>query len=122
MTERLDRIEAGLATLSNTIDVLISEFIRPSAQQAQLNYERLDRLEAVLEGTVDSQSANEQQIASNAEAISVLTEQAIEGDNRFNILIQEMRADRRASQQAIQALLVAMANINGRLEDLEQAG
>lgn len=122
MTERLDRIEEGLETLSNTIDVLISEFMRPSAQQAQANYERLDRLEAVLERTVDGQSANEQQIARNAEAVSVLTEQAIESDNRFNILIQEMRADRRASQQATQALLLAMANINGRVEDLEQAG
>ncbi|MBE9060981.1 hypothetical protein [cf. Phormidesmis sp. LEGE 11477] len=121
MTDRLDRIEEGLETLSNTINLLIIEFIQPSAQQARANYERLDRLEAALERTVDGQSVNEQQIARNAEAFSVLTERAIESDDRFNILIQEMRADRRASQQATQALLLAMANINGRVEDLEQA-
>lgn len=121
MTERLDRIEQGLEQVNDALNVLISEFIRPNAQQTRANYERLERIEADLETT-------EQQTASNAETatrLEVLIEanatRAAENGDRFNVLIQEMRADRRASQQAFQSLLVQLANINSRVQDLEQA-
>ena len=135
MTERLDRIESSIEQLNTTLNVIASEFIRPIAQQARQNHERLeaiderlDRIAASLEATAQQSTATEQQCAKNAEAISELTAQSVQSDTRFNILIQEMRSDRRASQQATQALLLAMANVNSdvavlgdRVDQLEQA-
>ena len=42
----------------------------------------------------------------NAEASAELKVSAAESDTRFNLLISEMRADRRATRQAFQALLL----------------
>jgi chromosome segregation ATPase len=100
MTERLDRIEAQLATNTANITDLIT-LSRNVLQAAQLNAEAITELRA------------------NA---SELRARASETDDRFNILISEMRADRRATRQAFQALLLQLAEVNGRVNDLEQAG
>lgn len=40
-------------------------------------------------------------------------------EKRFNILIQEMRADRRTNQRAFQALLLQLTDVSDRVDDLE---
>lgn len=129
MTERLDRIEESIAQLNATLNIIADEFIRPIAQQSRANFERLERIEAVLERTAQraaantaQSAANEEQIAANVEALALLAVRAAETDARFNVLVGEMRADRPASQQAFQALLLQLAGINSRVEDLEQTG
>jgi chromosome segregation ATPase len=135
MTERLDRIEQSIERLSTALDVIVTEFIRPSAQQTAANYERLNRVDetlrqtnATLDRVAQQQERNTADIDALLGAISTtdvevrsLSVRAAETDTRFNILIQEMRADRRASQQAFQALLLQLASLNGRVDELEQA-
>ena len=134
---RLDRLEAVVEQLSSTIDVLVSEFIRPATQQAFANYERLDRLESALE-TLVAQSlinaeqieANQQQIASNSESITRLeakvddiaeavaeqSQQIAEQSQQIQVLIDEGRADRQTQREALAAIL----SIGSRVETLEQ--
>lgn len=68
---------AAIAQLTTTaeqtnqaINLLVSEFIRPNAQQARDNYERLERVEGYMVSIAEQQQANAQQIAQNAEAIT----------------------------------------------------
>ena len=116
--ERLIRIEAQLEAitqvmglvgdrhqqLSNAVDVLVTQFIRPSAQQASSNFERLERIEAVLAAIADQFLANEKQIAKNTEAITKLETKVdriastVKGQSQqIQVLIEENRADRLAA-------------------------
>lgn len=67
----------GIAGLNNAVNILVSEFIRPNAQQHQQSLERLERVEGIveaiaqrLEETITQQQANARQIAQNAEGIT----------------------------------------------------
>ncbi len=177
MTERLDRLEQGMETLTNTLNLLVTEFIRPSAQQAAANHERLERIEAILERIAEGQSANEQQIGGNAEGFTEArrliqgnaegltearrliqgnaeglaetreliqgnaeglaetrelvqrnAERSAENSTLFENMLNDARADRienrrrfDAAQQVIQAMLIQISSLNGRVEDLEEA-
>lgn len=88
--ERLDKIEEALAQLSQSMNFLVTEFIRPSAQQARSNYERLERLEIALETlvaqtTVNAEhvDANQQQIAANSEQVGALGDRIEQFDGRL---------------------------------------
>ena len=70
-------VERSNEQLNQAINVLVSDFIRPSTQQHLQSMERLERLEGIVEPiaqqqqeNVDQIAANAQQIASNAEAIT----------------------------------------------------
>lgn len=89
--------------------------------------ERLERIEAQQEANTANiadlitLSSNVLQAAQlNAEANAELKTRASESDDRFNILVAEMRADRRAAQQAFQAMLLQLAEINERVDGLEE--
>jgi len=132
--ERLERLETLIGGLTNTIDFLVTEFIRPATQQAFANYERLERLEAALDTLTAQTLVNSEQIASNIESIArletkvdnladtvadqsnqikmVLDDQS----NQIQILIQEGRADRQAQREALASI---MNNAN-RINILEQ--
>ncbi|MEM6451508.1 MAG: hypothetical protein AAF703_14475 [Cyanobacteria bacterium P01_D01_bin.105] len=135
--ERFEQTEASLARLSSAVDVLVSEFIRPSTQQAIANYQRLERIEAALETSVQcwdrleglveanilQSRANEQQIAANAEGIAEnklvianLGEGISEQSQQIQVLIKEGRADRQAQREALAAI---MSNAN-RIEAIER--
>lgn len=113
MTERLDRIESLLLGL---------------AEQQSAHDERLTRIETILENTVQAQAANTDQIGRNAEANTANAEAVEQNEQRFSTLLEDSRADRAenrrrfdAAQQVIQALLMQVTNLNGRVEDLEGA-
>ncbi len=116
--------------LSAAVDVLVSQFILPNAQQAFANYERIERLESALE-TLVAQSlvnaeqieANQHQIAGNTESITRLeakvddiAETVFEQSQQIQVLIDEGRADRQAQREAIAAIL----SIGSRVDVLEQ--
>ena len=69
-TQAITRLATTAEQTNQAINVLVSEFIRPSAQQARDNYERLERVEGYMVSIAEQQQANAQQIASNAEAIT----------------------------------------------------
>ena len=113
MTERLDRIESILLA---------------AVEQGQHTDARLDRITLIVEENAVQQRQNTTDIDNLLGAISTtdvevrrLSEAVAANEQRFNILISEMRSDRRASQQSFQALLLSLAGINGRVDDLEQA-
>ena len=60
----------AIAALNQAVNVLVSEFIRPNAQQHLQSLERLERIENIIEAMATQQQANTQQIAANAEAIT----------------------------------------------------
>lgn len=141
MTERLDRIETlllGLAERQSAYDERLTrvEGILESTARAQAAStdqmgqcdERLTRVETILENTVRAQAANTDQIGRNAEANTANAEAVEQNEQRFSTLLEDSRADRAenrrrfdAAQQVIQALLMQVANLNGRVEDLEGA-
>ena len=117
MTERLDRIEGAIEQLNSTINVLVTEFIRPNAQQARANFERLERIESTLDraaaqtvANAEQLSTNEQQIANNAEAIAG-TRQLVQAnaeaiatnEQRFEVMRGDVNADRQQWQAAADA-------------------
>ena len=143
--ERLDRLELvaeassqTIERLSNTIDVLVTEFIRPATQQAFANFERLERIESALEAIVEQSLVNEQQIASNAEAMNRLQSTTSESlDNlsarvseqsqQIQILIEEnradrqtIRADRESNERLFSEALAAIVANGSRISVIEQ--
>jgi Mg/Co/Ni transporter MgtE len=131
----------GIAQLSNAVDVLVSQFIRPNAQQALANYERIERIEGVAERNVEAiaslassseanrqaiasltalSEANQQQIAANAEAnaqsqgrLTRIEDITAENGRQIDILIAEGRVDRQNTRDAI-ASLTASSEANQR--------
>ena len=114
----------NIAALTSAVDMLVSQFIRPAAQQANGNRETLDevvellsrhaeglltleqRLESLSElvaRTAQQQQANAQQIAQNAEAITQFdtrleeTRQLV-ADNGSRIAQLTVKQDRNANQ------------------------
>ena len=135
--ERLERLERiveanGLATqqLSESLNFLVTEFIRPATQQAYANYERLERLESALETLVGQSlvnaeqiasntaqiEANQRQIASNTESITRLEATVNDQSQQIQVLIEEGRADRQTQREALAAIL----SVSGRVDVLEQ--
>ena len=128
--EAIAQLTETVQQLSSAVDVLVTQFIRPNAQQAFANYERLERLESALE-TLVAQSlvnaeqieANQRQIASNTESITRLeakvddiAETVSEQSQQIQVLIDEGRADRQAQREALAAIL----SISSRVNVLEQ--
>jgi hypothetical protein len=122
----------GIAQLSNAVDVLVSQFIRPNAQQALANYERIERIEGVVEDSADAiasltalSEANQQQIAANAESnaqsqgrLIRIEDLITENGRQVDILIAEGRADRQNARELLAAIIA-----NGRrIDRLEQQG
>lgn len=67
----------AIAGLNNAVNYLVTEFIRPNAQQHQQSLARLERVEGIvesiaqrLEETITQQQANAVQIAQNAEGVT----------------------------------------------------
>ncbi|MEM6453285.1 MAG: hypothetical protein AAF703_23575 [Cyanobacteria bacterium P01_D01_bin.105] len=148
MSERLDRIEQHqeanaqaiaqlsevLGQLSNAVDALVTQFIRPNTQQAFSNFERLERIEAALEANIQQCAVNEQQIAANTDAISRLertqsenarliarnAEAISEQSQQIQILIEENRADRQSSERRFSEALAGIVANGRRLDRLEQ--
>jgi hypothetical protein len=114
--ERLERLEGIVERLSSTIDVLVTEFIRPATQQAYANYERLERLESALETLVGQSLVNAEQIASNTESITRLEATVNDQSQQIQVLIEEGRADRQTQREALAAIL----SVSGRVDVLEQ--
>ena len=135
--ERLSRLEGIVGantsanqSLSESLNFLVSEFIRPATQQAFANFERLERIESALENLVaqslvnsEQIEANQQQIASNTESITRLeikvdriADTVSEQSQQIQILIDEGRVDRQAQREALAAII---SNGN-RINALEQ--
>ncbi len=114
MTDRLDRIEQSIESSNTAVNMILTEFIRPLAQQSVVNQNALDGLI---------------QMRADAEI------ERIEQNQRIENLLDEARADRQqatadreenrrrfdAQQQISQAMLVELARVNSRLEILERA-
>lgn len=80
----------SITALSDAVGVLVSQFIRPNAQQSVANQERLDQLTGFVLGNAEAITAlselfetNQQQIAANTAAIAALTERLAAFDNRL---------------------------------------
>ena len=121
--ERLERLETLIGGLTNTIDFLVTEFIRPATQQAFANYERLERLEAALDTLTAQTLVNSEQIASNIESIARLetkvdnlADTVADQSNQIQVLINEGRADRQNQREALAGII---SNAN-RISLLEQ--
>lgn len=139
--ERLERLETLVEGLSNTVAMLVTEFIRPSAQQAFANFERLERIESALENLVaqslvnsEQIEANQQQIARNSESITRLetkvdriADTVSEQSQQIQILIEDnradrqtVRADREANERRFSEALAAIVSNGNRINALEQ--
>jgi hypothetical protein len=128
--------QAAIAQINNSINFLITEFLRPTALQTQANAEAIASLTADLritrqvvddlaaESLVDGRrsannSANiENLLAESREDRRQSDERFDESTRRFDAQIAEIRAQ----GEQIRALLSALATTNGRVDDLEQAG
>ena len=128
MTDRLDRIENLLETAAITLNVTTERLDQVTERLDQVT-ERLDQVaEQQRKNTTDIDnllgaiSTTDVEVRSLSQGMRSLSQAVAANEQRFNILIQEMRADRRATQQAFQSLLLQLANVNGRVDDLEAAG
>lgn len=74
---------SNIDRLTSAVDILVSQFIRPNAQQAFSNFERLGRIEGVLEAIATQQQANTQKIAVNADMFTAIGESIEAFDQRL---------------------------------------
>ncbi|MEM6449749.1 MAG: hypothetical protein AAF703_05475 [Cyanobacteria bacterium P01_D01_bin.105] len=100
----------AITGLNTAINFLVTEFIRPNAQQHQQSLERLERIESIveaiaqrLEATVTQQQANARQIAQNVEEITqyrqLLEEtRQLVAQNASNIAQSNARHDQEMAQ------------------------
>ena len=135
--ERLSRLEeiveantSANQTLSESLNFLVSEFIRPATQQAFANFERLERIESALENLVAQSLVNSEQIEANQQQIAINTKSITRLENKVDriadtvseqsqqiqIIIEEGRANRQAQREALAAII---SNGN-RINALEQ--
>lgn len=78
----------AIADLNQAVNFLVTEALRPAVQQSSANYERIERLEAVVE-------AGQQQLASNTQAITALIQLAEGNQQRLDVFdsrLEETRA------------------------------
>lgn len=80
----------SITALSDAVGVLVSQFIRPNAQQSVANQDQLEQLTGFVLGNAEAIAAlselfetNQQQIAANTAAISALTERLAAFDNKL---------------------------------------
>ncbi|MFK8185351.1 MAG: hypothetical protein AB8B99_18405 [Phormidesmis sp.] len=71
----------AISQISQALDAIVTQFIRPNTQQAFANYERLERIETVLENSAETigqleaiQAENAQQVAQNTQATKALAQ------------------------------------------------
>jgi cell division septum initiation protein DivIVA len=150
MTERLDRIEQGLADLNSAMNMMLTEFIRPLVQQSQVNQQ-------ALAGLIEMTATAEVERGEQNQRIEILLNDAIadrqRSDQRFEQMTTQADADRtenarrfdeitaqadasraewranfNAQQEVIQTLLLEIRSSNGeisqlsnRVNNLEQA-
>lgn len=131
--------------MRNTIGLLITEFIRPMAQQSRLNQQLVESNARAIEANTHNIAATNTGINELKESVELLTKSTDDAANealtleriangnvqRFDILLAEAREDRKrldaalgelaAQRESMQALLSALANTNGRVDSLEQA-
>lgn len=125
MTDRLDRIEALLEATITHVATTDSRLVRVSVGLETMT-ERLDSITGIIQEAATQQRQNTIDIDNLLGAISTtdvevrrLGQAVAANEERFNVLIAEMRSDRRASQQSFQALLLSLASVSGRVDDLE---
>ena len=146
--ERLGRLErivevntSANRELRESLNFLVTEFIRPASQQAFANFERLERIESALENLVAQSlvnseqieanqqqiAVNQQQIARNAEAITRLETKVdsiastvSEQSQQIQVLIEENRADRKATEKRFSEALAGIIANGNRVSALEQ--
>lgn len=135
--ERLDRLERiveanalAIQQANESMNFLVTEFIRPSLQQAFANFERLERIEIAIEANTlqirevkELAEINQRQIAANTENITRLetkVDEVIETvrsqSQQIQILIEDNRADRQAQREALAAII----SVDRRVGVLEQ--
>ena len=80
----------SITALSDAVGILVSQFIRPNAQQSVANREQLDRLTGFVLGNAEAIAAfselfetNQQQIAANTMAIASLIERLAAFDSKL---------------------------------------
>jgi len=135
--------QAAIAQLHKAMNFLVTDLIRPNAQQ-------IEATRAICESNARSIAAESDSIHELRESVEILrkvaddtadettdlTPRVAENESRFDILLAEFRAERqksderfeaqlaevRAQGEQIRALLSALVNTNGRVDDLEAAG
>ena len=136
--------------LRESMNFLLSEFIRPTMRQAYENTQAISQIAAIAESNARSIAAEGDRVRELRESVEILRDVAddtatetaphesriSENESRFDVLLAESRAERQeyaqrfdAMQQEIRALgeqnralLSALASTNGRVDTLEQAG
>ena len=98
----------AIAQLSGVLNALVTNFIRPSAEQASANYERLDRIEGVVLSIAEQQQAATQQIAAIAGQQQAITQQIAAIAGQQQTITQQIAAIT-GQQQAITQQIAAIA-------------
>ena len=132
MTEPLDQVRQSIVDLNNAMNVLFTDFVRPTTLQTQANAEaiaqiaeNLSRAEAIAESNARSIAAEGDRVRELRESVELLRDVAddtaaetaphesriSENESRFDILLAESRAERAeyaqrfdSMQQEIRAL------------------
>lgn len=128
-----------IAALTAALNMVVSEFVRPSVQQANANREaierftegflaleqRLDQITSLLEGlrniaaqNAQQQATNAQQIAQNAEAITTLTQSGVAFDTRLEETRQLVAKNSSDIAQATTEMKARSDNQQIRLDQL----
>ena len=125
MTERLDRIESGIADINNALNTMTTEFIRPLMQQAQANQQAIAGLAQMMAESAVERSEQNIRIDNLLSDARADRQQAERDRQEWRAKFDEMQTEnaRRfdAQLQITQAMLVELARVNSRLEILERA-
>lgn len=138
----------AIAGLNQAVSFLVSEAIRPAVQQSSANYERLERLESVVEAQQQLLDSNTQAIASliqlaegnqqrldafdsrleetralvaeNGSQIAQMRQQQVNSQQQNAQVIAELIDENRAFRESQQSQLAAIIGNGRRIDRLEQ--
>jgi hypothetical protein len=129
---RLDRIEVTIDRLSNAVDMLVTDFLRPLVQQSVANQEVIAQLTQRMATHAEWLDEDRHDVAEQRQQIQVLIEDARADRKRYaeqfdrqltKIESNEIESTRRyqAQLEITQAMLVELSTVNRRIETLENA-
>ncbi|MGC1309452.1 MAG: hypothetical protein WA885_19700 [Phormidesmis sp.] len=113
----------AIAQINQALNTIVSEFIRPTAQQAVANFERLERIEAVVAANAEEIThlgrvvqANADQLADTRQLLAANAQQQAESKTEMN----QLRAFHREVLQSMQVLINDTRADRQRIVALEQ--
>ena len=97
IVQRLDTLDTRLDRLTNAVDMLVTEFLRPLTQQAVENHQAISKL-------IEASQRHQEWLDEDRQDLADYRQQQREQSAQIQVLIDEAREDRKRSDERFEAM------------------